>query len=211
MFLVSNADTLRQLHQDHLNNYNSQEQQAIELMGLLNKLYNQQDVQVTLFGETLDATSVSQILGLHQKVALRDQDAKSIDIADTLAMVKVIAENQDIKATRIDVGQLIANDSDIQAALQTVGNAASTNEATDVVLYGFGRIGRLFCRLALRHTNLQIAAINDLAPPATLAHLFKYDSSYVSHWEIRLKISHIFKSNTPRPRAALPLAALIYK
>ena len=66
MFLVSNADTLRQLHQDHLKNYNNQEQQAIELMGLLSKLYNEQDVQVTLFGETLDATSVGQIIALHQ-------------------------------------------------------------------------------------------------------------------------------------------------
>ena len=172
---MSNADTLRQLHQDHLNNYNSQEQQAIELMGLLNKLYNQQDVQVTLFGETLDATSVSQILGLHQKVALRDQDAKSIDIADTLAMVKVIAENQDIKATRIDVGQLIANDSDIQAALQTVGNAASTNEATDVVLYGFGRIGRILTRLLLSQASsakgLQLKAI--VVRPAAAGDLAK--------------------------------------
>jgi glyceraldehyde 3-phosphate dehydrogenase len=70
MFLVSNADTLRQLHQDHLGNYNNQEQQAIELMGLLNKLYNEQDVQVTLFGDTLNTTSVGQILALHQKVAL---------------------------------------------------------------------------------------------------------------------------------------------
>ena len=76
MFLVSNADTLRQLHQDHLSNYNQQEQQAIELMGLLNKLYNEQDVQVTLFGDTLDTTSVGQILALHQKVALRDKGAK---------------------------------------------------------------------------------------------------------------------------------------
>ena len=61
MFLVSNADTLRQLHQDHLSNYNTQEQQAIELMGLLNKLYNEQDVQVTLFGETLDTLSLIHI------------------------------------------------------------------------------------------------------------------------------------------------------
>ena len=90
MFLVSNADTLRQLHQDHLSNYNQQEQQAIELMGLLNKLYNEQDVQVTLFGDTLDTTSVGQILALHQKVALRDKGAKPISVADTLAMVKIL-------------------------------------------------------------------------------------------------------------------------
>ena len=119
---MSNADTLRQLHQDHLSNYNTQEQQAIELMGLLNKLYNEQDVQVTLFGDTLDTHSVGQILALHQQVALRDQGAHAIDIADTLAMVKILADNKDIQATRVDVGQLIANDSDIQTALQSIEN-----------------------------------------------------------------------------------------
>lgn len=160
---MSNADTLRQLHQDHLNNYNTQEQQAIELMGLLNKLYNQQDVQVTLFGETLDSTSVGQILALHQKVALRDHGVKAIDIADTLAMVKVISENTDIQATRVDVGQLIVNDTDVQTALQSINNASAVNGATDVVLYGFGRIGRILTRLLLSQASsakgLQLKAI----------------------------------------------------
>ncbi|MGM8888538.1 glyceraldehyde-3-phosphate dehydrogenase, partial [Psychrobacter sp. 1U2] len=84
MFLVSQANTLRQLHQDRLNSYNDQEQQAIELIGLLNKLYNEKDVQVTLFGETLDTTSVGQVLALHQKAAIREQNGKPIAIADTL-------------------------------------------------------------------------------------------------------------------------------
>ena len=154
MFLVSNADTLRQLHQDHLSNYSNQEQQAIELVGLLNKLYNEQDVQVTLFGDTLETNSVGQILALHQKVALRDKGAKPIDIAATLAMVKVLAENKDLQATRVDVGQLIANDSDLQAALQSIDNTQSAvNVATDVVQYGFGRIGRILTRL-LYHKRL---------------------------------------------------------
>lgn len=172
---MSNADTLRQLHQDHLNNYNTQEQQAIELMGLLNKLYNKQDVQVTLFGETLDSTSVGQILALHQKVALRDHGAKAIDIADTLAMVKVISENTDIQATRVDVGQLIANDTDVQTALQSINNAGAVNGATDVVLYGFGRIGRILTRLLLSQASsakgLQLKAI--VVRPAAAGDLAK--------------------------------------
>ena len=172
---MSNADTLRQLHQDHLNNYNTQEQQAIELMGLLNKLYNKQDVQVTLFGETLDSTSVGQILALHQKVALRDHSAKAIDIADTLSMVKVISENTDIQATRIDVGQLIANDTDLQTALQSINNAGAVNGATDVVLYGFGRIGRILTRLLLSQASsakgLQLKAI--VVRPAAAGDLAK--------------------------------------
>jgi glyceraldehyde 3-phosphate dehydrogenase len=42
---------------------------------------------------------------------------------------------------------------------------------------GFGRIGRCILRAALsRKENIEIVAINDLDKPATLAHLFKYDS-----------------------------------
>ena len=177
---MSQADTLRQLHQDHLSNYNNQEQQAIELIGLLNKLYNEQDVQVTLFGETLDTTSVGQVLALHQKAALRDTDAQPIAIADTLAMVKALAASSDIQAARVDVGQLIANDSDIQAALQAINtDKKAINGATDVVLYGFGRIGRILTRLLLSQASsakgLQLKAIvvrpaaaGDLAKRASL-------------------------------------------
>ena len=177
---MSQADTLRQLHQDHLSNYNNQEQQAIELIGLLNKLYNEQDVQVTLFGETLDTNSVGQVLALHQKAALRDTGAQPIAIADTLAMVKALAASSDIQAARVDVGQLIANDSDIQAALQAINtDKKAINGATDVVLYGFGRIGRILTRLLLSQASsakgLQLKAIvvrpaaaGDLAKRASL-------------------------------------------
>lgn len=44
-----------------------------------------------------------------------------------------------------------------------------------LAINGFGRIGRTFLRTAMMR-KLQIIAINDLSTPATLAHLFKYDS-----------------------------------
>lgn len=44
-----------------------------------------------------------------------------------------------------------------------------------IAINGFGRIGRMFLRTALQR-KLEIVAINDLTTPATLAHLFKYDS-----------------------------------
>ena len=49
--------------------------------------------------------------------------------------------------------------------------------ATKIAINGFGRIGRCILRAALeRKEDLEIVAINDLDKPATLAHLFKYDS-----------------------------------
>jgi len=43
---------------------------------------------------------------------------------------------------------------------------------------GFGRIGRLALRAALEHPGAQIVAVNDVTDAKTLAHLFKYDSTY---------------------------------
>ncbi len=43
---------------------------------------------------------------------------------------------------------------------------------------GFGRIGRNFLRTCHGFKDLEIVAVNDLASPATLCHLLKYDSTF---------------------------------
>ena len=45
-----------------------------------------------------------------------------------------------------------------------------------VAINGFGRIGRLYLRNALKSNEIDVVAINDLTDAETLAHLFKYDS-----------------------------------
>ena len=52
--------------------------------------------------------------------------------------------------------------------------------ATKIGINGFGRIGRLVLKAMLEYypKELEVVAVNDLAPPETNAHLFKYDSSY---------------------------------
>jgi len=83
-----------------------------------------------------------------------------------------------------------------------------------VAINGFGRIGRIFLRNALEK-NLNIVAINDLADPGTLAHLFKYDSVHrgfkgeVSFTDKSLLINgkEIFVYAIPEP-SQLPWAEL---
>jgi glyceraldehyde 3-phosphate dehydrogenase len=84
----------------------------------------------------------------------------------------------------------------------------------NVAINGFGRIGRIFLRSALER-NINVVAINDLGDPATLAHLFKYDSVHrgfkgeVSfadeHLAINGKWIKVFRQPNP---AALPWKAL---
>ncbi len=48
-----------------------------------------------------------------------------------------------------------------------------------LAINGFGRIGRQVLRQILqKHPDVEVVLINDLTDPATLAHLFEFDSSY---------------------------------
>ncbi len=51
---------------------------------------------------------------------------------------------------------------------------------TRIGINGFGRIGRQVLKAIIEHQKdeLEVVAINDLFPPETNAHLFKYDSNY---------------------------------
>lgn len=48
--------------------------------------------------------------------------------------------------------------------------------AVRVGINGFGRIGRVVMRAALKRSDIEVVHINDLTDTATLAHLLKYDS-----------------------------------
>jgi glyceraldehyde 3-phosphate dehydrogenase len=47
-----------------------------------------------------------------------------------------------------------------------------------VGINGFGRIGRLAMRASLEHPEVEVVAVNDITDAKTLAHLFKYDSTF---------------------------------
>ena len=84
---------------------------------------------------------------------------------------------------------------------------------TRIGINGFGRIGRQTLKAMIeRHPDdLEVVAINDLAPTATNAHLFKYDSTYgryrgeVSAGEGQITVDgRQIKAFSERDPAALP-------
>jgi glyceraldehyde 3-phosphate dehydrogenase len=88
---------------------------------------------------------------------------------------------------------------------------------TRVGINGFGRIGRQSLKAMLeRHPDdLEVVAVNDLAPTATNAHLFKYDSTYgrfdgeVTSGEGVIRIDgHEIRTFSERDPAALPWGEL---
>ena len=88
--------------------------------------------------------------------------------------------------------------------------------ATKVAINGFGRIGRAVARIIIqRGGDLELVAINDLAPVSSLAHLFKYDTVF-GKWDgtVEAKDDAIVingkevKILAERSPAALPWAAM---
>jgi glyceraldehyde 3-phosphate dehydrogenase len=84
---------------------------------------------------------------------------------------------------------------------------------TRIGINGFGRIGRQTLKAILeRHPDeLEVVAINDLAPTATNAHLFKYDSTYgrfageVTHTDTEIRVDgHAVRAFSEKDPAALP-------
>jgi glyceraldehyde 3-phosphate dehydrogenase len=85
--------------------------------------------------------------------------------------------------------------------------------STRIGINGFGRIGRQTLKAMIeRHPDaLEVVAINDLAPTATNAHLFRYDSTYgrypgeVTSGESTITVDgHEIRAFSERDPAALP-------
>ncbi|RKM34666.1 glyceraldehyde-3-phosphate dehydrogenase [Moraxella catarrhalis] len=151
------------LYSTHLSSRKTQEIQAVELLVALNTLASRQ-VLVTFLGERMTLDVVA-LIALHDKYG--------VALADTLAFAKALVD-YDLENTSLDIVQAIkaqksANEFD----------SGSQIKATDVVLYGFGRIGRILARLLMSRpaseSGLQLKAIvvrpageGDLAKRASL-------------------------------------------
>lgn len=58
---------------------------------------------------------------------------------------------------------------------------------TRVAINGLGRIGRAFLKVALKRSELQVVAVNDLGDLENLAYLLKYDTAYgVSSFSVEI-------------------------
>ena len=135
------------LYQDHLTTRKNQEAQAVQLLVELNTLANK-GVNVLFFGNRI-ALNLVDIIAHHDKNAL--------NIADTLAFATAL-NDQNLSHTTVDLGQALKAGK--QADSFTSGDEVP---ATDVVLYGFGRIGRILARLLMSRPasdkGLQLKAI----------------------------------------------------
>ncbi|PSW21421.1 glyceraldehyde-3-phosphate dehydrogenase [Photobacterium sanctipauli] len=145
----------------YLLDWQTSQTNAESISPLLGQLYRQKGVEVLIFGRQIVNASVIDIIKAHR--VARRYTGSELSPGQTLALIKVLNE-LDLSPCRIDVGQLAhsywsSNDDEasvsdfLQTALLESLNSTQSLESRDVVLYGFGRIGRLLARLLIEKSG----------------------------------------------------------
>jgi glyceraldehyde 3-phosphate dehydrogenase len=165
---------------------------GVEFIKIISDLWYDKSIELVLFRNQLIDRNVSDIMNLHEYAGEFVQ--KPINVFDSVEIARAIL-NLDLPPSRIDIGKLTyeyhLEDNKYNDAkafvIDKLKNAKKSTEIKpkDVVLYGFGRIGRLLAREMMskigKGQQLRLRAIvtrdrNDAQSLEKRASLLRYDS-----------------------------------
>ncbi|MBY6016644.1 glyceraldehyde-3-phosphate dehydrogenase [Ferrimonas balearica] len=144
----------------HLQSWQERFELAEAMQPLLGKLYRNQGVEVQIYGRPLLNASTIDITKAHRLVA--KYEGEKLRLRESFPFVEALTR-LDIKHCRVDIGKLAVNywrnhsdasEIDAYMAEQLAPAMGKSLEPRDVVLYGFGRIGRLLARLMIERTGV---------------------------------------------------------
>ena len=161
---------------------------AEAMIPLIGQLYRNNKVVTSIYGRGLINRSVIGILKAHRFA--RQIDDAELSVHDTFPILQVMSQLE-LGAASVDLGRLAVKfkheangrsvEQFVREELADVAGKQGSNghQGTDVVLYGFGRIGRLLARILIEKTGggdgLRLRAIvvrkgaeNDLVKRASL-------------------------------------------
>jgi glyceraldehyde 3-phosphate dehydrogenase len=171
------------------NDWDRNERAVEAMIPLIGELYRERTVETSVFGQLMVKRTVNDILKAHEVV--HQIEDLELSPEDTLAIVEALSR-MPLRNAHIDIGKLAVkyyrtgggNTRQFLAKelATATGDESETPTQKDVVLYGFGRIGRLLARLLCDRTGggrgMRLAAIvvrrgkgNDLQKRASLLRL----------------------------------------
>jgi glyceraldehyde 3-phosphate dehydrogenase len=165
---------------------------GVELIKVISDLWYDKSIEVVLFRNQLINLNVSDIINLHEYAG--EFVGKPISVFDTVEIAKAIL-SLDLPPSKLDIGKLTYEfhleenkyNNPKAFVIDKLKDAKDfkNNKPKDVVLYGFGRIGRLLARELMSKmgvgTQLRLRAIvtrdkNDATSLEKRASLLRYDS-----------------------------------
>lgn len=159
---MSEASTEMTTYDQRLNSYVKKEKAAVELQNQIGKLLFEKSIELVLFRNHLVDISITDILRLHRHTKnIVDQET---NVYDTSELAGIIYD-MELAPSKIDIGKLAyewasegSNYSNKRAFLndKLAGFTEVVSDAfvpRDVVLFGFGRIGRLAARELIKQAG----------------------------------------------------------
>ena len=144
-----------------LNNWVNKEKSGINLLNSVGKLMYEKGIELILFRKKLLEIGVSELLNYVSYANEVVNRESNIETAESLAREML---NMNLSPSKIDIGLLTAEyiegehkepNSFLSNKLSHIINAnTSDKKAKDVVLYGFGRIGRLAARELIKQAGV---------------------------------------------------------
>ncbi len=144
-----------------LNEYVKKERAAVKLNSKCGQLLYDKGIELVLFRNHLINTTISEIMNLHEYAG--NVVKKPIDVYTTSELAEKIL-GMDIAPSKIDIGKLadewLTEKDNFSSMEDFLGNKLSDMvsadfdmEPRDVVLFGFGRIGRLAARELIKQAG----------------------------------------------------------
>jgi glyceraldehyde-3-phosphate dehydrogenase type I len=139
---------------------------AEELIPIIGRLYRQNGVVLSIHGRSLINRSPIELLKAHRYA--RHIDGRPLDVSRCSTLVRLL-DNLNLGPASIDVARLLAaNTGDLEGFVRqelasVIDHSNDAPQENDVVLYGFGRIGRLVARILIAqagdHRGLNLRAV----------------------------------------------------
>jgi glyceraldehyde 3-phosphate dehydrogenase len=142
--------------EEYFLDWKQREELAEAMLPIIGRLYRDHGIVTTVYGRSLVHGSMVDILKAHRFA--RQILENELSVHDSFPVLQAM-ENLDLAPVRIDIGKLTVrfqaqgpdhNVTDFvrqELSKANTGQTSLLSEPRDVVLYGFGRIGRLLARI----------------------------------------------------------------
>ncbi len=154
------------------NSWQERQDYAENMQPIIGRLYRHSGIEISVYGRPLVNASTIDVIKAHKTVA-RFEESK-LRLRESFPFLEAVSK-MELAPGRIDIGKLAyaylyknagegrSVEEYLNTELAELLNKKDEQEPRDVVLYGFGRIGRLLARLLIErggsHTDLRLRAI----------------------------------------------------
>ena len=135
---------------------------AENMQPIIGQLFRNKGVEISVYGRPLVTATSIDIIKAHKSVALHEES--KLRLRESFPFVEALSK-MNLSPARIDIGKLayrylfkgesngLSIEQYLEKELADIGKSATEQAPKDVVLYGFGRIGRLLARELMAKTG----------------------------------------------------------